>query len=166
MTLVFILLGAIGLSVGSYIGLRHINVSVSTAPPGTFTGTGSDLGRRAYAMCMACHGAEGHGIAGYTPGLVGSTWLTGDPRGVILITLHGLDSSREPGAMYHNARMNGFRAALTDAEVAALLTWLREQWGHHASAINAAQVNQLRSLHERRLIPWTPSELHTALQAP
>ena len=122
--------------------------------------------RASYAMCMGCHGAEGRGIAGYTPTLAGSHWLNGDSRGAILITLHGLDSSHEPGATYHNARMNGFGSALTDAEIAALLTWLRNQWGNHALPIDAAQVAQLRALYDHRMPPWNTPELRAALQKP
>jgi mono/diheme cytochrome c family protein len=33
---------------------------------------------------------------------------------------------------------------LDDAELAALLTWLRVSWGHQASALSSAEVGQWR----------------------
>ncbi len=40
--------------------------------------------------------------------------------------------------------MPGYRAQLNDEEIAAVTTYLRNSWGHAASAVSAGQVSKAR----------------------
>lgn len=124
------------------------------------------LGRKAYAMCQGCHGLDGRGVPGYAPALAASRWLTGDPRGAVLITLHGFDATSEPGAAYVSSRMLGHGGQLADHEIAAALSWARSQWGNSAPALTREQVTALRARFATRSSPWSPAELRAIIGAP
>jgi len=137
-----------------------------SAPLATWDPADPDLGRKAYAMCLGCHGADGRGVPGYAPGLAGSPWLAGDARAAVLMVLHGYDATSEPGAAYHSSRMLGHGHQLADHELAGLLTWARRQWGHGAEPVERAMVTALRSRHAGRATPWSPAELRAILAGP
>ena len=50
-------------------------------------------------------------------------------------------------------------AALTDEQIAAALTYIRREWGHTASPVDAATVKEVRALSTGRTRPWTAEEL-------
>ncbi len=157
--LILVLIAGLGLACGVALALSR---GVAPAPPpplATWDPADPDLGRKAYSMCLGCHGADGRGVPGYAPPLAGAGWLLGADLPAILIVLHGYDASSEPGAAYVSARMGGHGHQLADAEVAALLTWSRGQWGNQAPAITAATVGQARRRFADRIRPWTPAEL-------
>ena len=70
-TVVLIALGVIGGMVGAVVGLSQHLQHPSPVKSGVFDTIPEDIGRRTYVMCMACHGVDGRGIAGFTPGLAG-----------------------------------------------------------------------------------------------
>ncbi|MCS6970103.1 MAG: cytochrome c [Planctomycetota bacterium] len=133
---------------------------------GTWAADDPQLGRRAYALCLGCHGPEGRGIAGYAPPLAQAPWLNGDPRAAVLITLHGFDATTEPGAPYYSSRMSGFHDRLADHEIAALLSWARQQWGNRAPPVERSLVGELRRRFAGRDRPWSPAELRAVVAAP
>ncbi len=161
-------LTAIAGAVGGYAAMRRVVRPVVPPPVATSTWDRSDprLGEKAYVMCQACHGLNGHGILGYAPGLAGSAWLNGDSRGAILITLHGYDATSEPGAAYVSSRMLGHGGQMADHEIAAVLTWARQQWGNAAPAIPADEVTTQRGRYAGRTSPWSPAELRAILKSP
>ena len=97
------------------------------------------LGRRTYGRCQACHGVDGRGVPGNYPPLVGSPLLlAADPVPAIEVTLRGAARGQL------NGRMPAF-PDLADHEVAAVLTWARNQWGNAAPPIDPATVARMRS---------------------
>ena len=50
-------------------------------------------------------------------------------------------------------------AALTDDQIAAVLTYIRREWGHTAAPVDAAGVKEIRGLTSTRTRPWTNEEL-------
>jgi mono/diheme cytochrome c family protein len=48
---------------------------------------------------------------------------------------------------------------LNDADIAAVLTYIRRAWGQTASPIDPATVQQLRTATADRKRAWTPAEL-------
>ena len=48
---------------------------------------------------------------------------------------------------------------LSDKEIAALLTYIRREWGHTASPISPEFVAKVRKETEARLDAWTEPEL-------
>ncbi len=140
--------------------------ALASAPTSTWDPADPGLGRKAYAMCQACHGLDGRGVPGYAPALAGSRWLTGDPRGAALIVLHGFDATSEPGAAYVSSRMLGHGQQLADHEIAGLLSWARSQWGNNAPAIGREAVTDLRARFATRSTPWSPAELRAVHGGP
>jgi len=115
-----------------------------------------DAGRKLYGnTCLACHGPDGRGHEKQGPSLVGSPLLIGDPGVPIRIVLGGKEG--EIGLMPP-------LAALDDAELAAVLTYVRRAWGNSASAIAPDAVTEIRGLTKPRTRPWTTDELRALPQ--
>jgi mono/diheme cytochrome c family protein len=95
------------------------------------------LGRRVYARCQACHGLQGEGVAGNYPPLAGSAVLAGEQA--ITLVLRGA-----PRGSQWNGQMPAFAEQLSDEEIAAVLTWTRQQWSVHARPVTAANIAALR----------------------
>jgi mono/diheme cytochrome c family protein len=94
------------------------------------------------AHCVTCHQATGEGITSgeinLYPPLVGSPWVTGSEERLVKLTLHGLWGPIEvAGKTYDPTKgvppMTAFKALLTDEELAAVLTFVRNSWGNRYS---------------------------------
>jgi mono/diheme cytochrome c family protein len=48
---------------------------------------------------------------------------------------------------------------LSDADIAAVLTYIRRAWGQTASPVDPAAVQQIRNATAGRNRAWTPEEL-------
>ena len=66
-----------------------------------------------------------------------------DPHNLVVAILDGLPEHDFPG-LARMQEMPGFAADLDDAEVAALATWLRQQFGGQSALVEAAAVRELR----------------------
>ncbi len=101
-------------------------------------------GERAYLnRCAPCHLPEGTGLPPSYPSLVGSAVVAGP---LDLHVRYALWGSRgiavpRPGA----AQMPGFHGATSDAELAAILTWERNAWGHDAGIVRPSDVARGRA---------------------
>ena len=49
--------------------------------------------------------------------------------------------------------------ALTDAQIAGVMTYVRREWGHEAAAVDAATVARIRESTKGRAQAWTEAEL-------
>jgi len=126
-----------------------------------------ETGRTHYALiCMACHQANGQGLPGVAPSLVGSVWVAGRAEVPIKIVLHGLSGPIEVNGESWNMLMPGFGAAggpIDDEKIAGILTYIRRQWGNEASAVTTAEIAAQRQATPARTTPWTAAELLPAL---
>lgn len=102
------------------------------------------LGKTQYAVCMACHGADGGGAAGIGPPLAGSEWVLGPVENLIRIQLRGLMGPIKVKGTDYNLVMPP-QAHQNDEQIAAVLTYIRNNFGNKASAVTAEQVSALRS---------------------
>lgn len=119
-------------------------------------------GRQLYQRCAVCHQPAGQGVPGAFPALAGSEWATAPnvalPIRVVLKGLQGavtVKGQRFSGAM----PAYGTGQAMTDAEVAAVLTYVRSSWGNKASAVTAEEVAKERAETASRTTPWTATDL-------
>ena len=48
---------------------------------------------------------------------------------------------------------------LSDDQIAAVLTYIRREWGHTASAVDPATIAEVRKATAGRAKPWTADEL-------
>lgn len=123
---------------------------------------GPDLGRgRAVYenVCALCHNTDGAGKPNQAPAFAGSEWVLGSPGRLIRIPLTGLAGPITVKGEAWNLAMPAMGAALSDDDLAAVLTYMRQSWGNKASAITAEQVKAVRAEAGGRSQPWTAAEL-------
>lgn len=126
------------------------------APPGATVD-----GKAVYAaQCAACHQANGQGLPGVFPPLAGSEWVQGEPRVLANILLHGIEGAIEVAGQTYQGSMPAF-AQLSDAELAAVASHIRSDWGNQAEPLQAELFAHERSATERD----TPFDGGAALKA-
>lgn len=112
-----------------------------TARPKAAGAAGAADGKALFtANCVACHQATGAGVPGVFPPLDGSEWVKADGRVVINILLHGIEGEIKVKDTVYKGAMPSFGDKFSDAEVAAVATYVRSQWSNSAAAVNAEQV--------------------------
>jgi len=127
-----------------------------------------ELGKKLFnnAACNTCHQATGVGVPGVYPPLAGSEWVQGTEERVIRIVLYGLNGpitvkgTSFPGAapMPSFGKVAGSGYNWSDDKIAAVLTYVRSEWGNTASAITPEQVAAIRG-KEAGHKAWTQDEL-------
>lgn len=121
-------------------------------------------GQKTYMLvCFACHQPTGQGLPNMFPPLAGSDWVTAPkPDRIIRNVLHGV-----MGPLSINGKpfttpapmMPPQGAALSNKQVADVLTYIRNSWGNKASAVTADQVQAVREAEKARTAMWTEAEL-------
>jgi mono/diheme cytochrome c family protein len=95
--------------------------------------------------CGACHKDSGEGEASLFPRLAGSALVqSDDPTTLARVVLHGTRAVSTSGAPTAPA-MPAFDWRLGDAQVAAVLTYIRNNWGNAAGSISASAVASQRA---------------------
>ena len=121
------------------------------------------LGRRVFTQnCLVCHQTTGLGIARQFPPLAGSEWVLGqDWHGdnhLVKIVLNGLQGPIQvKGNTFNNAMPTW--GMLTDEQIAAVLTYIRSEWGNDAPPIFADYVRAMREQVAARKEPWPLKDL-------
>jgi mono/diheme cytochrome c family protein len=72
----------------------------------------------------------------------------------VAIVLHGITGPLTVGGHRYEGAMPTFRDQLSDAEIAALLTHVRSQWGNQAAPIGAHGVAAVRKATAARSAPF------------
>ncbi|CAB4244387.1 Cytochrome C [Methylacidimicrobium sp. AP8] len=118
------------------------------------------LGREQYqANCAACHQPNGQGMTGQFPPVAGSEWVDGDARVLAAIVLGGLQGPVKVAGAEYNGMMPAWKTVLTDEKIAAILTFLRQSWGNHASPVGEQEVKAVRAQLGGHSGPWKVEEL-------
>lgn len=93
--------------------------------------------------CLTCHQADGGGVPNMQPAIAGGTWVRGDASALALFVMSGgFDSASRKDSDVGNV-MPPFRQ-LADADLAAILTYIRQKFGNGASPMTAADVAAAR----------------------
>jgi len=109
-------------------------------------------GREVYRnLCMGCHQADGRGQENVAASLLGSELALAPPAVTARILINGKEG--------RTGLMPPLGATLNDEQIAAVLTYVRREWGHIGSAVDAAEVREARSAGTGRTRPWTNDEL-------
>lgn len=112
--------------------------------------------------CILCHQADGGGLdaSGFPP-LAGTQWVLGSEERLIKLTLKGLLGPIEVlGRTYPGqVPMLPVEEQLDDEEIAAVLTYVRNGFGHEAPAISPDTVRRVRASVEDRTELYSPDEL-------
>ncbi len=120
-------------------------------------------GKQVYeTVCGICHGTDGLGKPGQAPPLAGSEWVIakGFDR-LTRIPLAGLNGPMLVSGKGWNLAMAPMGAALSDADLAAALTYIRGSWGNQAGEVTADNVKSVRTALGDRPRPLTGEQLKT-----
>ena len=94
--------------------------------------------------CAACHAASGKGVAGLFSTLKGSPSVqSADPTTLIRIILQGTQSVATDSAPT-GAAMPSLAWKLSDRQIADVITYIRNDWGNAAAAVETDSVQHLR----------------------
>ena len=102
------------------------------------------LGAEVYEThCLQCHQAEGTGVPNMQPSLVGSKKALSDAPALISFTLKG-SADLDPSETIYTNVMPGYDF-LSDSELAAVLSYIRQSFGNDAPPIREADVAAARA---------------------
>lgn len=121
-------------------------------------------GRTHYlTACAGCHGTDGTGLKRFAPPLVNSEWVLGDKKKLALILLHGLEGPIDVAGIKYDAPdilpVMPAHSTMDDGDIAAILTYIRNEWGHQATPVARGLVGKTRVTSQGRVVPWTAEEL-------
>jgi mono/diheme cytochrome c family protein len=119
------------------------------------------LGKKLFsANCVTCHQANGQGQPGQFPPLAGSEFVLGDASNrLIAIVLKGLQGSVQVKGQSFNNAMQPWEGQYTDQQLAAILSYVRSDWGNNAPEIPPEAVKAMRDELKNRKDQWTIAEL-------
>lgn len=105
----------------------------------------ADSGKDIYVQrCAKCHGQEGEGVPGVYPPLDGNASVM-EPTGINatrVVLLGGFSPVTEGNPRPYS--MPPYAQQLNDAEVAAVVTYIRQAWSNHAAAVQERDVIKYR----------------------
>ena len=81
--------------------------------------------------CMACHQANGQGLANVYPALAGSEVVNGSPDDVALVVLIG------------RGDMPSFKGNISNTDLALIINYVRNVWGNAGKNITQERVAQI-----------------------
>lgn len=125
------------------------------------------LGKKLYndAACNTCHQATGVGQPGVIPPLVESEWVVGSEERLIRILLYGLTGPIAVKGANYNSVMPPFGRGVPasmknwrDDQIAAVATYIRQEWGNKAGPITPEQVAAVHGKDGERK-PYTAADL-------
>lgn len=91
--------------------------------------------------CLACHQANGEGIVNTFPPLAKSDYLI-NKDSVIAQVIHGKSGAMVVNGITYNNTMPP--QALSDDEIASVLTYVYGSWGNSGGVITSSEVNAVR----------------------
>jgi mono/diheme cytochrome c family protein len=95
-------------------------------------------------QCAACHTVGGEGIVGLFPRLAGAPLVQQtQATSLIRVVLEGSRAAATDGAPTGPA-MPSFAWQLSDTDIAAVVTYVRNSWGNAAPPVSAADVANMR----------------------
>jgi putative membrane-bound dehydrogenase-like protein len=112
-----------------------------------------DAGREVYRnICQACHQLDGRGQDKLAPSLIASPLALANAEIPARILINGKEG---PIGL-----MPPIGSALNDDQIAAVLTYVRREWGNDGTPVDPAVIKNVRPLTASRTRPWTNDELN------
>ena len=130
----------------SALGDNRTVADLSGPAPGA---AGMVDGKQVFAVnCVACHQTTGKGLIGVFPPLDGSEWVVGEERILVNLLLHGINGEIEVMGVTYKGAMPAFKQ-LSDAELAAVATYVRKEWSNKAGPITPQLIETERKASMR-----------------
>ncbi len=105
-----------------------------------------EFGKQVYSKtCFACHQPDGQGIPSAFPPLANSDYLNADVKRAIKIVIEGKTGEITVNGKKYNSVMTA--QALTDEEIANVLTYIYHSWGNNKTVVTPKMVARVRSGH-------------------
>ncbi|MDP2139160.1 MAG: copper-containing nitrite reductase [Candidatus Didemnitutus sp.] len=105
-----------------------------------------ERGKQVYmGVCFACHLPDGKGLPNVFPPLAASDFLLADRERSVRIVLKGLSGPVTVNGTTYNSAMPPHETALTDQQVADVLTYVFNSWGNSGDAFKADDVKAIRN---------------------
>ena len=106
-------------------------------------------GQQKYVVCVACHGTDGKGMRP-APGMVmAASWVDskilkkGSAEVIVAILMRGIKKVNP--TEYMGQIMMPLGASMPDADVASIVTYVRNTFGGHDDIVTEAQVKEWRA---------------------
>ena len=132
------------------------------AEAGAFVKASDDQMKRGAAVyartCIACHQPTGMGLPPVFPPIANAPIVVGNPELPIKFILQGLMGPITVNGTTYNSMMPPV-AGVTDADVADVLTYVRQSFGNKGNPVTADQVKAVRAATAGRTAMWTTAEL-------
>ncbi len=164
LNLLFLFSGLIffgGTYLGRYAGYFHpavFNENAHPPKPGAAAAAAPvdpiELGKKLYntpGACVTCHQPNGMGLPGAFPPLAKSEWVTGSDERLVRILLHGLVGPIKVSGVDYNSAMPAFGKVpgsgfnWSDDKIAAVATYIRQEWGNQAAPVTTEKVAAIRA---------------------
>ena len=132
------------------------------AAAGAFVKASDDQMKRGAAVyartCIACHQPTGMGLPPVFPPIANAPIVVGNPELPIKFILQGLMGPITVNGMTYNSMMPPV-PGVSDAEIADVLTYVRQSFGNQGNPVTADQVKAVRAATAGRTAMWTTAEL-------
>ena len=142
------------------LALSAASAGVAKADPAAATPEQLAEGRKQYMLiCVACHQPTGMGLPPVFPPLTKSEYVNGSAERLIAMVLKGNAGPMTIEGKPYNNIMPGQELVLKDEQIAAVLSFVRQNFGNNAPAIRPEMVAAARKKFAERKAPWTEPEL-------
>jgi mono/diheme cytochrome c family protein len=91
------------------------------------------------------------------PPLLASEWVLGDEKVLVNILLHGIVGDLEVKGNQYKGAMPSWKD-MSDAELAAVMSYIRSEWGNKGSEIEPATVKAQREATRLRTEPYNNAQ--------
>ena len=120
------------------------------------------LGAKIYKeTCINCHMPNGLGQPGAVPALAGSEWVDGaefNEKRLVAIVLKGVKGPVTVKGANFNSQMQAWEP-LGPKKIAAVLTYVRQEWGNKGGEITEAQIAAAKKEFSGHSDQWTMDEI-------
>jgi mono/diheme cytochrome c family protein len=111
-------------------------------------------------VCGLCHGIDGLGKPGQAPPLAGSEWVnTKGFERLTHIPLAGVTGQLSVKGQTWSLAMPAMGAAMSDEDLAAVLTYIRSSWGNKDGPVTANEVKAARAALGAHPLPMSGDQM-------
>ena len=92
------------------------------------------------AKCATCHQVNGQGTSAYPPLNANADVVAADPKNMIATIVNGRSGALVVNGTTYNGKMPTWKGQLSNADIAAVATFVRSAWTNKAAGVTEQQV--------------------------